>query len=165
MRRLQRDLEAKLKEAWEVAEREKRNAQEALERLAEESAKADATLAELRRKIQMLEALLREKGLGKQAADAIWGAGLSEFMQGRDVFERLYRDALDRMRRLAESQARFFEESSTEFLRSVGAIMDPDLKLPGLDVSPYENQPPPMYLPRSAGGAMPRGDLVSRPSR
>merc|ERR1719456_298482 len=135
MRRLQRDLEAKLKEAWEVAEREKRNAQEALERLAEESAKADATLAELRRKIQMLESLLREKGLGKQAADAIWGAGLSEFMTGKDVFERLYRDALDRMRRLAESQTRFFEESSTDFLRTIGQIVDPHMKLPGLDTN------------------------------
>ena len=57
-----------------------------------EEGQADATLAELRRKIEMLEALLREKGLGKQAADAIHGAGLSEFMAGRDVFERLYRD-------------------------------------------------------------------------
>merc|ERR1719456_1349300 len=132
MRRLQRDLEAKLKEAWEVAEREKRNAQEALERLAEESAKADATLAELRRKIQMLEALLREKGLGKQAADAIWGAGLSEFLQGRDVFERLYRDALNRMRRLAEAQARTFEETSNEFFRSLDCLMQPPLVGSGL---------------------------------
>jgi hypothetical protein len=106
--RFKHEFEAKIRDASDIAERERLNAQEALERLAEESAQADATLAELRRKIQMLENLLRDKGLGKQAADAIWGAGLSEFLHGRDVFERLYRDALDRMRRLAESQARFF---------------------------------------------------------
>lgn len=34
--------------------------------------------------------------------------------------------------------------------------MDPNLRLPGLDISPYENQPAPLYLPRSAGGAVPR---------
>merc|ERR1719456_1353122 len=149
MKRLRDELQAKLKEAWDVAEREKRNAQEALERLAEESAKADATLAELRRKIQMLEALLREKGLGKQAADAIWGAGLSEFMQGRDVFERLYRDALDRMRRNAEAQARWFEESSMDFLKTIGMIIDPRLKLPGLDPGYIDTPPTSAYLSQS----------------
>jgi hypothetical protein len=133
MRALRRELEAKIKSAWEEAERERQNAREALEHLAEESAKADNTLAELRRKIAMLEALLRDKGLGKQAADAMWGAGLTEFVQGRDVFERLYRDALDRMRRSAEAQKRFFEECSLEFLKTVSGIMDPRLKFPGMD--------------------------------
>merc|ERR1712216_166675 len=132
LRALRTELEAKIREWQEIAERERQNAKEALDLLAEESAKADATLAELRRKIQMLEQILREKGLGKQAADAIWGAGLSEFMQGRDVFERLYRDALDRMRRMAETQARFFEETSQNFLLTIGAILNPRLKLPGL---------------------------------
>jgi len=134
VRKFREEMEAKIRDAMERAERERLNAQDALERLGEETEKADVTLAELRRKIQMLEALLREKGLGKQAADAMWGSGLTEFMQGRDVFERLYRDALDRMRRNAEAQARWFEECSLDFLRTVGMIMDPQLQLPGLDV-------------------------------
>jgi len=133
MRQMKEDLEKQLSNAWEVAERERSNAEEALQRLAEETQKADNTLAELRRKLQGMEKILKSKGAGKEAADAIWGAGLSEFLQGRDVFDRLYRDALDRMRRLAESQARFLEQSSTDFLKTVGAIIDPHLKLPGMD--------------------------------
>lgn len=192
MNRLRRELEGKLKAAMEAAERERENAREALERLAEESAKADATLAELRRKIQMLEALLAKQGLGKQAAEALWGAGLSEFMQGKDVFERLYRDALDRMRRLAESQARFFEETSANFLSSIGSIMNPNLRLPGVGegcLPPHalvtENvassrlssaaaaaprprprpQPSDAFsMPRSAGGALPTRRSLSPPS-
>jgi len=126
---------------------------------------------------------LAKQGLGKQAAEALWGAGLSEFMQGKDVFERLYRDALDRMRRLAESQARFFEETSANFLSSIGSIMNPNLRLPGLDegslpqhalvtenvassrlTSAPATRPRhrPRHtdvssMPRSAGGAMPTG--------
>jgi len=160
---MRKDLEEQLRKAWEAVEREKKKTQEVLEQMAEAAAKADATLAELRKRIKMLEALLREKGLGAQASDAIWGAGLSEFMQGRDVFERLYRDALDRMRRLAESQARFFEETSTDFLRTIGTLVNPNLKLPGLDASRLDS--PTSYAsigsqaayvacvaPRSAGG-------------
>lgn len=46
-------------------------------------------------------------------------------MQGRDVFERLYKDALTRMRRLAESQARIFQESSDNFMQVIGNVLKP----------------------------------------
>lgn len=42
-----------------------------------------------------------------------------DFLGGRDVFERLYRDALRRMRTQAEVQARLAEESSLLFMRTL----------------------------------------------
>ncbi len=67
-------------------------------------------------------------GLGKEAADAIWESGLADFLKGRDVFERLYRDALDRMRRYAEAQQRHLEETSKEFMRQVQAMFESPLR-------------------------------------
>eukprot|EP00931_Biecheleriopsis_adriatica_P068927 TRINITY_DN42827_c0_g1_i1.p1 TRINITY_DN42827_c0_g1~~TRINITY_DN42827_c0_g1_i1.p1 ORF type:complete len:1007 (+),score=235.57 TRINITY_DN42827_c0_g1_i1:68-3088(+) len=115
--RLRREMEAKLRAAQEEAERQKNRAEEALQRLADETKRADQMLNELRKRLQEMERLLQKAGLGKEAADAIWEAGLADFMQGRDVFDRLYRDALRRMRSQAEAQARLLEESSASFMR------------------------------------------------
>jgi hypothetical protein len=42
-------------------------------------------------------------------------ASAQDFLEGRDVFERLYRDALRRMRTQAEVQARLAEERVSYF--------------------------------------------------
>eukprot|EP00930_Biecheleria_cincta_P040606 TRINITY_DN27816_c0_g1_i1.p1 TRINITY_DN27816_c0_g1~~TRINITY_DN27816_c0_g1_i1.p1 ORF type:complete len:1026 (+),score=244.33 TRINITY_DN27816_c0_g1_i1:33-3110(+) len=115
--RLRRDLEAKLKAALDEAERQRLKAEEAMRKLAEETARADKMLNELRKRLQEMERLLQKAGLGQEAADAIYEAGLADFMQGRDVFDRLYRDALRRMRTQAEAQARLLEQSSADFMR------------------------------------------------
>lgn len=115
--RLRRELEAKLKAALEEAEKQRLRAEEAMRKLAEETARADKMLNELRKRLQEMERLLQKAGLGQEAADAIYEAGLADFMQGRDVFDRLYRDALRRMRSQAEAQARLIEQSSAEFMR------------------------------------------------
>jgi len=115
--RLRRDLEAKLKAALDEAEKQRLRAEEAMRKLAEETARADKMLNELRKRLQEMEKLLQKAGLGQEAADAIYEAGLADFMQGRDVFDRLYRDALRRMRSQAEAQARLIEQSSADFMR------------------------------------------------
>jgi len=52
--------------------------------------------------------------------DLLWSQdvhriGSQDFLEGRDVFERLYRDALRRMRTQAEVQARLAEERVSYF--------------------------------------------------
>mmetsp|Transcript_45208 Transcript_45208/g.81307 ORF Transcript_45208/g.81307 Transcript_45208/m.81307 type:complete len:1001 (+) Transcript_45208:30-3032(+) len=115
--KIRKKLEAELAAALAEAEKQRLRAEEALRRLAEETARADKMLNELRKRLQEMERLLQKAGLGKEAADAIWDAGLADFMQGRDVFDRLYRDALRRMRSQAEAQARLLEETSASFMR------------------------------------------------
>merc|ERR1719237_1528011 len=99
------DLKNALSAAQDAANEWKRKYDELWARFQEEMAKAEKMLAELRKRLLEMERLLREKGFGQQTADAIWQSGLPDFMSGqKDVFERLYRDALNRMRRLAEAQ-------------------------------------------------------------
>eukprot|EP00933_Yihiella_yeosuensis_P081230 TRINITY_DN94794_c0_g1_i1.p1 TRINITY_DN94794_c0_g1~~TRINITY_DN94794_c0_g1_i1.p1 ORF type:complete len:1024 (-),score=271.82 TRINITY_DN94794_c0_g1_i1:297-3368(-) len=117
LRALRDELEKQIQKWKDEAEKQRLRAEEALQRLAEETKRADQMLAELRKRLQEMERLLQKAGLGKEAADAIFDSGLADFMQGRDVFDRLYRDALRRMRSQAEAQARLIEESSAAFLR------------------------------------------------
>lgn len=123
LRAMREELMAQARAAQQrAAEEERRKAEEALARMADELAKADATLAELRRRLLELERLLREKGLGKQVNEAIAQSGISDYMS-KDVFERLYRDALNRMRRMAEAQARSFEDTSQGFLLAIDHML------------------------------------------
>lgn len=54
--------------------------------------------------MEQMQEMLHSKGLGKAVEAALAAAGLTSFCRGRDVFERLYRDALRRMRVYAENQ-------------------------------------------------------------
>lgn len=124
------EFERRLQEAMAMVEIEKAKADEALEKMREASNQSGDAMAELRRKMLRMQKLLREKGLGEEVEGALHGAGLSDFVQGRDVFERLYRDALDRMRKHAETQQRVLEEQSKQFLGTVGSIFAPPVKAP-----------------------------------
>merc|ERR1712110_1192395 len=99
-----------------------------------------------------MEKILQKAGLGQEAADAIAQSGLGDFMQGRDVFERLYRDALNRMRRLAEAQARVFEQSSDEFMRVIKAVLEPLRQECNIrqDKPQLKDRPAAVFSPRSA---------------
>ncbi|CAE8597966.1 unnamed protein product, partial [Polarella glacialis] len=121
LRRLREQLEAQLAEARREAEKQRQRAEDALKRLADETKKADQMLAELRKRLLEMERLLQKAGLGQEAADAIFESGLADFMKN-DVFDRLYRDALRRMRSQAEAQARLLEESSAQFLRVINDL-------------------------------------------
>eukprot|EP00913_Durusdinium_trenchii_P008616 g8090.t1 len=104
LERLRAQLEAELKAAREEAERQRLraeepgNAEEALRRLEEEAKRADGLMEEMRKKMEQMQEMLHSKGLGKAVEAALAAAGLTSFCRGRDVFERLYRDALRRMR-------------------------------------------------------------------
>jgi len=71
--------------------------------------------------------------LGQEAEDAFAEVGLTEFLERANwgVFERLYRDAMDRMRRLAEMQAKIYEKTSQQYLRSINEAMSPHFPVPG----------------------------------
>ena len=62
----------------------------------------EGMIAELQAKVQMLQKLCKDKGLGDQIEDLLLEAGLEPIvkMKLRSVFERLYRDFWERMRRL-----------------------------------------------------------------
>mmetsp|Transcript_57272 Transcript_57272/g.133939 ORF Transcript_57272/g.133939 Transcript_57272/m.133939 type:complete len:953 (-) Transcript_57272:40-2898(-) len=119
LRRLREQLEEQLRQAKEEAERQRKKSEEAMKKLEEELKKAEQLIAELRRKLRELQELLQKAGLGKLVEEAMAAAGLSDFLKGRDVFERLYRDALRRMRTQAELQAKLTEESANQFVRTL----------------------------------------------
>ncbi|CAE7590744.1 unnamed protein product [Symbiodinium sp. CCMP2592] len=117
--RMRASLDAELKAAKEEAERQRLRAEEAMRKLEEEARKAENIITDLRNKLKALQALLERAGLGKEAAAALSQSGLKDFIAGRDVFERLYRDALRRMRVYAETQLRLLNMSAADFLQTL----------------------------------------------
>ncbi|CAK9035465.1 Hybrid signal transduction histidine kinase A [Durusdinium trenchii] len=92
-------------------------------------------MEEMRKKMEQMQEMLHSKGLGKAVEAALAAAGLTSFCRGRDVFERLYRDALRRMRVYAENQLRLLKMSGSSFnqalhhlaahpMAAVGAAME-----------------------------------------
>lgn len=134
LRHLTAGLEEKISLARDTAERERTNAEEALQRLAEESRRADRTMTELRKRQRELEEALHQARVsanGKLISDGVWApspAEMTQFREARDVFNRLYTDALNRMKRLAESQAQMYESTSQEFLRCVQSLVEKPTK-------------------------------------
>jgi len=172
--KIRRKLEAELAAALAEAEKQRLRAEEALRRLAEEAARADKMLNELRKRLQEMEKLLQKAGLGKEAGDAIWDAGLADFMQGRDVFDRLYRDALRRMRSQAEAQARLLEETSASFMRVLNDLsqnpmsaLDAALELFTRQNDQLPRQPSPLQVLKLHNGEVPdkREASPARPPR
>jgi len=170
--KIRRKLEAELAAALAEAEKQRLRAEEALRRLAEETARADKMLNELRKRLQEMERLLQKAGLGKEAADAIWDAGLADFMQGRDVFDRLYRDALRRMRSQAEAQARLLEETSASFMRVLHDLsqnpmsaLDAALELFTRQNDQLPRQPSPLQVLKLHNGEVPAEKREASPAR
>lgn len=115
---------------------------ELMQRLAEESAAADKALKELRAKLQKMQKVMQAKGLtGDQARDVFEDCGLSDFMtkaRNWNVFERLYHDAMDRVRRLAELQAKIYEKTSEQYLRNISDFMStPHFMMPGIEPAAF----------------------------
>jgi len=134
MRHLREELQAQIRLAQDAAEKANAKAADALRKLAEETAIADATLADLRKKILSMQKIMEARGLGQIAAECVGEAGLTEFLATeQNVFQRLYRDALDRVQRLSELQARILEKQSFQFMRNVDDFMSPHISLEGLE--------------------------------
>lgn len=93
---------------------EKAKTEEAMRALQEAAEAAEKRARELRNRLLEMERLLKARGLGKEAAEVINESGLSEYLQ-ESVFERLYKDAMDRMRRAAEKQMARLKETSEAF--------------------------------------------------
>lgn len=127
MEQLRRELEEKLRKALEALEAEKEKTAEALQKLADESHRADNMQGDLRKKLIDMQQIMKRSGLGKEAQAAITEAGLDEFLNCRDVFERLYRDALTRMRRLAEAQMEKLAETTEDYNRTFRGLYSPML--------------------------------------
>ena len=104
LERLRAQLEAELRAAREEAELQRRKAEEAIKKMEEEAQRADGLLDEMRRRLKTMHSALQKAGVEKEAEEALEESGLVTFFKGRDVFERLYQDALRRMRIQAENQ-------------------------------------------------------------
>lgn len=104
LERLRAQLEAELRAAREEAELQRRKAEEAIKKMEEEAQRADGLLDEMRKRLKTMHSALQKAGVEKEAEEALEESGLVTFFKGRDVFERLYQDALRRMRIQAENQ-------------------------------------------------------------
>lgn len=128
--RLKDSLSGKIEAAEAEAERQKARADELMALMEEEARKAEQTLKELRKRLLEMERLLKAKGLHSEASDAIFASGLGDFLQGQgDVFERLYRDAMDRMRRFAEAQTRHMKDMSQDFLTNMRSVLTEPMQI------------------------------------
>ena len=128
-----------------------------MELLASETERLEAIIADLRKKLRELEALLKKGGLSKKLQQLFDDSGLADFLQGRDVFERLYRDALHRMRRLAEAQMRIL---SPGFEDPVREAFDAIMEVPTNFMTTPDMSPKPglqLELVGQAGGQIYRG--------
>ncbi|CAJ1431633.1 unnamed protein product [Effrenium voratum] len=117
LRRLRAQLEAELKAAREETERQRLRAEEAMKKLEEEAKRADEMMNDMRQKLKTMEGTLQKSGLGGHTETAVSDAGLPDFAKGRDVFHRLYKDALRRMQVQAENYLRMLSHTSAAFLK------------------------------------------------
>ena len=83
----------------------------------EEAKKADEMMNDMRQKLKTMEGTLQKSGLGGHTETAVSDAGLPDFAKGRDVFHRLYKDALRRMQVQAENYLRMLSHTSAAFLK------------------------------------------------
>merc|ERR1719160_979465 len=84
----------------------------------------EGIVAELQAKVQMLKKLAQDKGLGDQIEDLLKEAGLDPVvkMKLRSVFERLYRDFWERMRRLERRIELMMADRNKEYMRTTAAM-------------------------------------------
>lgn len=100
--------------------------QQIIDELELEGKKMKRRLGEMARRIEEMQRLLRARGLGKEIDEAMQQSGLADYLaSSQDVFIRLYKDALNRMRRFAEEQARVFQKNQEEYLRLMKDVLTP----------------------------------------
>lgn len=107
-------------------EMERAAAQEMIAQLEAEGRKMKKRIAEMARRIEEMQRLLRARGLGQEIDEAMQQSGLADYIaSSKDVFIRLYKDALNRMRRFAEEQARVFKRNQEEYFRIMKDVLTP----------------------------------------
>ena len=122
LERLRAQLEAELRAAREEAELQRRKAEEAIKKMEEEAQRADGLLDEMRKRLKTMHSALQKAGVEKEAEEALEESGLVTFFKGRDVFERLYQDALRRMRIQAENQLLLLSRATASFVRTLQSL-------------------------------------------
>mmetsp|Transcript_88324 Transcript_88324/g.175590 ORF Transcript_88324/g.175590 Transcript_88324/m.175590 type:complete len:851 (+) Transcript_88324:80-2632(+) len=127
LRSMQELFAAKLNEVQAQADQWKKSWEEVSQQLAEETARAEGLVSELRQKLLDMMRRLKQAGVGKQVEEALEGSDLACLIahDGDNVFERLYRDAQQRMRRLAEDHARIFNLTSESLQQILGSLTHP----------------------------------------
>jgi len=127
LRIMQEQFAAKLNEVQAQADKWKQSWEDVSQKLAAETARAESLVYELQKKMMDMTNRLKQAGLGKQVEEALEGSLLAGFIthDGDNVFERLYRDAQQRMRRLAEAQSRIFNLTSESLQKIVGSLTSP----------------------------------------
>lgn len=111
---LREKLLAQLREAQAQAVKDRAAFEELIKRLEQEARDAERRAADFHNRLLALEEALKSKdgGSTQVLAEALMRSGLSSaFRHSREVFERLYQDALDRMRRYAVQQANFLTDT------------------------------------------------------
>lgn len=133
--RLRDEIEAEVK-ARLKKEKPKKEKEEDSSEMTDELAKAykavkerDALVEDLRRRLRLLQREMKMRGLGGDLDDAFAKTGLAAFVKKGSVYERLYSDALERIQRFAEAEARHHEAISEDFLAAVRALLDPSMPL------------------------------------
>lgn len=118
MEQMLADLQAQLAAAKAQTSKTRDEAELALQQVGKQSRKADSVIEDVRGRVRKMKDNFDGKGLGRFASDAMNKAGLDSLLNdSSNVFERLYQDALDRMRRHAEAQAEVLERGTQEFMR------------------------------------------------
>jgi len=126
-RSMQDQFAAKLNEVQAQADKWKQSWEEVSQRLAEEKARAESLVSELQKKMLDMTKRLKQAGMGKLVEEALEGSVFAGLIKrgGDNVFQRLYRDAQERMRRLAEAQARIFNLTSDSLQKILVSLGHP----------------------------------------
>jgi len=126
-RSMQEQFAAKLNEVQAQADKWKQSWEEVSQRLAEEKARAESLVSELQKKMLDMTKRLKQAGMGKLVEEALEGSVFAGLIKrgGDNVFQRLYRDAQERMRRLAEAQARIFNLTSDSLQKILVSLGHP----------------------------------------
>jgi len=104
MERMKADFAEKLKAEQDKAAAEREQFENLISELRADLKKADGRAKELRTKLMDLQRMMKAKGFGDAFTDALKGSGIGEWIMEGGVFQRLYNDALARMKRWSEAQ-------------------------------------------------------------
>jgi len=127
--RMREQFAAQLKAAQEAAAADRSAMEQEMQTLREQLLTSKANERKLRDKLMDMQRIMKGKGLGKELDEAMRGSGLSDYLnQNQSVFERLYEDALRRMRVLAEREEMRMQETTAAFVAIADATVRDTLR-------------------------------------
>mmetsp|Transcript_19540 Transcript_19540/g.58586 ORF Transcript_19540/g.58586 Transcript_19540/m.58586 type:complete len:778 (-) Transcript_19540:3-2336(-) len=103
MNRMKADFERQLQAERDAAAAERAKFEALIAELQADLEAANKLAKDLRKKLLDLQRMMKAKGMGAAFEDALQNSGMNEYLLAGGVFERLYNDALARMRRWQEA--------------------------------------------------------------